>query len=177
LNGYTEKLVFSFVDIQNYKKVQNNLRRSSIAYQEFNERTMTEFAKELYILNKKWGFELATCAEKISLEEYGIAHNKCIDDDLMIKMFSKDKVLMNFLGVKIIPSDIFNPYAIIEKKRKNKDNGQREFCGCIVSKDIGEYNTCPHLCEYCYANVSKDDALSNWKQHKQNSSGETIKGK
>lgn len=176
LKGYTEKLVFSFADIKIYKKVQNNLRKNSIAYQEFNERTMSEFAEGLQSLNENWKFELATCAEKMPLEKYGINHNKCVDDDLMIKLFSNDKILMDFLGVKIIPPDIFNPNGLIEKKRKNKDNGQREFCGCIVSKDIGEYNTCPHLCEYCYANTSQNTALSNWNQHKQNPNKETIKG-
>lgn len=48
----------------------------------------------------------------------------------------------------------------------NQDKGQRQFCGCINSKDIGEYNTCPHLCEYCYANASKEMALKNWECHK-----------
>lgn len=176
LKNYTEKLVFSFADIKIYKKVQNNLRNNSIVYQEFNELTMTEFAEGLQFLNKKWNFNLATCAEQIPLEKYGIIHNKCVDDDLIIKLFSHDKSLMDFLGVKITPPDIFNRNGIIEKKRKNKDNGQREFCGCIISKDIGEYNTCPHLCEYCYANTSKDIALSNWKEHKQNPNKNTIKG-
>jgi DNA repair photolyase len=36
-----------------------------------------------------------------------------------------------------------------------KDKGQRRGCGCIVSKDIGTYDTCPHLCRYCYANSSE----------------------
>jgi hypothetical protein len=67
-------------------------------------------------------------------------------------------------------------YAI--KKKDNRDKGQRQFCGCMVSKDIGEYNTCPHLCEYCYANVSKDVAVGNWKRAKDtNWQSETITGK
>jgi len=175
LKNYTDKLVFSFADIKIYKKVQNNLRSNSIFYQEFNERTMNEFATGLQHLNKNWNFELATCAEQIPLEKYGIIHNKCVDDDLMIKLFSCDKVLMDFLGVKITPPDMFNPNGRIEKMQNNKDKGQRQYCGCIVSKDIGEYNTCPHLCEYCYANTSKNIALTNWNLHKQNPNNETIK--
>jgi DNA repair photolyase len=175
LKNHTNKLVFSFADIKIYRKVQNNLRNNSIPYQEFNERTMNEFAAELKQLNENWHFELATCAEQIALERYGISHNKCIDDDLMIKLFSHDKVLMDFLGVKITPPDMFNPNDTVEKKRNNKDNGQRQYCGCIVSKDIGEYNTCPHLCEYCYANANKNIALKNWNLHKQNPYNESIK--
>lgn len=175
LKNYTDKLVFSFADIGLYNKVQNNMRKNSIPYQEFTERTMNEFASGLYQLNTNWHFDLATCAEKIPLEKYGIKHNKCIDDDLMIKLFSHDKVLMDFLGVKITQPDLFNPNLSIEKKRNNKDKGQRQYCGCIISKDIGEYNTCPHLCEYCYANTSKEIALKNWELHKQNPDNETIK--
>jgi DNA repair photolyase len=176
LKNYTDRLVFSFADIKIYRKVQNNLRNNSIPYQEFNERTMNEFAAGLQRLNENWHFELATCAEQIPLEKYGIAHNKCVDDDLIIKLFPHDKALIDFLGVKITPPDMFNPKGSIEKKRKNKDSGQRQFCDCIVSKDIGEYNTCPHLCAYCYANTNKNIALTNWELHKQNPNNETITG-
>lgn len=176
LNGYTGKMVFSFADINLYKKVQNNLRKNSINYQEFNENRMNEFAKGLQQLNLNWNFEIGTCAEKIPLEKYGIIHNKCVDDDLMIKLFPNDKILMDFLGVKITPPDIFNPIGFIENKKNNKDKGQREFCGCVFSKDIGEYNTCPHLCEYCYANASKEIALANWEKHLKEPTNEMIKG-
>jgi len=175
LKNYTNKLVFSYVDIKLYKKVQNNLRKNLINYQEFNERTMNEFALGLQKLNKSWNFEIGTCAEKIPLEKFGIIHNKCIDDDLIIKLFSHDKVLMDFLGVRIIPPDMFNSEYRIEKTKNCKDKGQRKLCGCIVSKDIGEYNTCPHLCEYCYANTSKEIALANWEMHKRNLNNEMIK--
>jgi hypothetical protein len=127
LKNHTSKLVFSFADIKIYRKVQNNLRGNSIPYREFNERTMDEFAAGLQQLNKGWHFELATCAEQIPLEKYGIAHNKCVDDDLIIKLFSHDKALMDFLGVKITLPNMFNPNRNIEKKRNNKDNGQRQF--------------------------------------------------
>ncbi|HAN77023.1 MAG TPA: hypothetical protein DCQ31_04225, partial [Bacteroidales bacterium] len=147
LKEHTNKLVFSFADIKSYKKVQNNLRKASINYVEFNERTMNEIAAGLQALNKTWRFkEIGTCAEPIDLKKYGITHNKCIDDDLMIKLFSKDKKLMDFIGYKppVVQTNLFAQEPIVEYKSNTlKDKGQREFCGCIMSKDIGQYNTCP----------------------------------
>lgn len=190
LLGYTEKLVFSFADITEYRKVKSNLEKNGINYRVWTENEMLIFAQQLSELNKKWNYELATCGEKIDINQFGIKHNHCVDDDLMIKLAYNDKELMKFLSVdikqrgvslfdeEIIPSDAImlseNKYAI--KKKNNKDKGQRQFCGCIVSKDIGEYNTCPHLCEYCYANASKEVAVRNWKQHKNNLFGESILG-
>ena len=177
LKGYTDKMVFSYADIRTYRKVQSNLERNDIKFREFEEEDMHYIAKNLAALNSNWSYTLATCGEKIDLEQYGIEHNKCVDDDLMIKYFSEDERLMDFLGVEVVRGDLFNPQSTIIKHKKNKDKGQRAFCGCIVSKDIGEYNTCPHLCEYCYANTSKETALKNWQRHKENPNAETIIGK
>jgi DNA repair photolyase len=186
LFDYTEKLVFSYADIALYKKVKANLEKSHVNYQEWTIEQMEEFAQRLSALNQKWHYQLATCGEKINLEQYGIQHNRCVDDDLMIRFAHKDEVLMNFLGVEIKPAEdlLFVPEhsillddgRIAIKTKDNKDKGQRQFCGCMVSKDIGEYNTCPHLCEYCYANSSKEVAVRNWEEHKNNRFGETIKG-
>jgi hypothetical protein len=176
LKGYTDKLVFSFADIRQYKKVQTNLDKSTTNYREFDEAQMNEFCRGLAELNQSWNFQLGTCAEPIALEQYGILHNKCIDDDLIIRLFPNDKALMDLLGVKVIAPDIFNPDQHIEKTKNNRDTGQRVFCGCIVSKDIGEYNTCPHQCEYCYANTNPQAALSNYKRFRGNNNSESISG-
>lgn len=191
LLNYTEKLVFSYADILGYRKVQANLENNHIPYKDWTEPQMLEFAERLAHLNKKWGYTLGTCAEKVNLEPFGIIHNRCIDDTLMIRFAHNDNVLMDFLKVKKMPmptTDIFGntstlpqdaiilPNNTYATRSDNRDKGQRQFCGCIISKDIGEYNTCPHLCEYCYANTSKEIAIKNWKEHQKNHFGETIKG-
>lgn len=192
LNGFTEKLVFSFADIESYKKVKANLDRNKINYREWDADSMNEFAQRLSELNRErgWNFQLATCGEKIDISRYGIAHNRCVDDDLMIRFGYKDQELMKFLNVDIhtvSPSLFVDPeipegalrisdtlYGV--KQKNNRDKGQRQFCGCIVSKDIGQYNTCPHLCEYCYANASKETAIANYRRHKSSPLSDKIIG-
>ena len=105
--GYTEKLVFSFADISLYKKVENNLKKNNIAYREWEEEMMVEFAQRLAELNHKqgWNYKLATCGETIELK--GIEHNHCVDDSLMIRLANKDKILMDYLCVEIKEVEFF----------------------------------------------------------------------
>ena len=194
LKGYTEKLVFSYADITVYKKVKANLEKSGVPYHEWTTEQMEEFAQKLSELNhnRGWNYQLATCGEKINIEKYGIAHNRCIDGDLITRLAWDDKKLMNFMKVKIqsmpAPSLFDNTPSLPQGaivlpnnqfflSAHKKDPGQRPLCGCMAAKDIGEYNTCPHLCEYCYANTTKQLALDNWKRHQQNKNADTITGK
>lgn len=193
LRGYTEKLVFSFADILSYRKVKANLERSHINYIDWSKEQMMEFAEKLVCLNKNkgWNYILATCGESADLD--GVEHNHCVDDRLIVRFGYQSKKLMTFLGIEIIdteqqhglfadiepleiPSDAIlldnSHYAVINKN--NKDKGQRTVCGCMKSKDIGEYNTCPHLCEYCYANASKEVAVANWMRHQLNNNNDSI---
>lgn len=193
LKDYTEKLVFSYADIALYKKVASNLKSNGIPYHEWQIDQMEDFASKLSVMNQErgWGFQLATCGEKIDISKYGIQHNRCIDGDLITRLAWDDKALMDFMKVKIetmpaptlfdepeLPQGAIrlsgNRYFISTHR---KDPGQRVFCECMASKDIGEYNTCPHLCEYCYANTSKQAALQNWKRHQDNKYSDTITGK
>jgi len=47
-------------------------------------------------------------------------------------------------------------------------NGRKE-CACLLTADIGAYNTCGHLCKYCYANYSEELVKENLKKHDKNS--------
>jgi DNA repair photolyase len=167
VSGYTKKLVISFLDLDRYNKVQQNAARTGSDFREFTEEEMNEIAQEISRIAKEGGIKVATCAEKIDLEKYGIEHNRCIDDDLMIKCFSKDRELMDFLGVEI-SDDLFGGEGG-RTIRNMKDAGQRETCGCIASKDIGRYSTCPHLCKYCYANGKVSEVLEFKRNHNPNS--------
>lgn len=160
---YTKKLVFSFVDIKNYKKVSKNM--AHIPFIEFDKISMEEVAFKLLNLAKIWGLDIATCGEKINLDKFNISHNKCIDDDLIIRLFSDDKKLMDFMGVKKELTLFGDKFT---KTKNLKDYNQRKTCKCIVAKDIGHYNSCVHGCIYCYANLNHESAKQNYIKYKMN---------
>jgi len=156
LANHTRKLVFSFADIAAYPAVRRNLGRAGIAAREFAPAEMEDFARGLAELNRAHGLALATCAEEIDLAAHGIAHNRCVDGELLARLWPDDAALLDFLG----------------SRAARKDPGQRRACGCLASKDVGRYGTCPHGCTYCYANVSRAAAERNFRAHR--ADGETI---
>ena len=83
---------------------------------------MYELAARLVDVADKNNLIVESCAEKINLDQFGIAHGHCIDCNLFEQL----------LGCKL---DL------------DKDKNQREECGCMASIDIGMYNTCKNGCK------------------------------
>jgi hypothetical protein len=122
LYPYTEKCVISFID--SYPFLNKAFDDNSITV--LTEEKIFKAARLLSAIAKKYRLPLFTCCEKTNLEKFGILHNKCIDDELIERLFHT-------------------------KIKAPKDPSQRDGCGCCISRDIGAYNTCPHTCVYCYA--------------------------
>nr|WP_297706436.1 DUF1848 domain-containing protein [uncultured Butyrivibrio sp.] len=64
--------------------------------------------------------------------------------------------------------------AIYEKAVHNtmvfpKGKSARASCKCFLGNDIGMYNTCLHMCRYCYANYDYKTVMDNHDNHDPNS--------
>ncbi len=55
--------------------------------------------------------------------------------------------------------------AIGKRLNAPKKKGARAECACYLSCDIGAYNTCKHLCRYCYANAEPARVLAQSRLH------------
>jgi hypothetical protein len=86
------------------------------------------------------GMQIQSCAEELDLTVYGIQPGKCIDDDYIQTTF----------GIEV---------------GHKKDPSQRKACGCVVSKDIGMYDSCLFGCQYCYATGNFERAREHYEQH------------
>ncbi|MCP4579229.1 MAG: DUF1848 domain-containing protein [Deltaproteobacteria bacterium] len=142
LKGYTTRSVISIVDI--YRKVAKRLRLLENRGIQIAEPTRTEFnnlMKYLSVSARANDMEIQTCAEKPDLSSHGISSGKCINDDLIRK--------------------VFNLHVT-----SRKDPSQRAACGCVASRDIGMYDTCRFGCVYCYATTSVERARNQHRNHK-----------
>jgi len=140
LDGYVNHIIISFID--DYKNVRKNMNVLKI--KEFTDKDYEEIGKSFSTSASKYGITVQTCAEKINLVEYGFIKGECLSHTRAFKLTGKT----------------YNTW----KARKNIN------CRCVETVDIGTYNTCKHLCKYCYANFDEKTIDNNIKKHNPNSS-------
>ncbi|MGM0401975.1 MAG: DUF1848 domain-containing protein [Chloroflexota bacterium] len=144
LKGYTSRSVISILDI--YRSIAPRLealKEEGLKVVEHTEVPSDDFdvlMTGLVEIATANDMEITSCAEPLDLERYGVRPGKCIDDAYIHDVFD------------IEVTDEKDPY-------------QREACGCVVSKDIGMYGTCPFGCQYCYATRSFRRARQNYRAH------------
>lgn len=164
---FTGRMVISFIDIAKYPRVARNLERQGFGtVREFLPGEEEAFAAGLGELNRSWNLGITACGEKRDLAGFGISRGQCISYDLMTREFGGDPVLGRFLdrqdsnGLMVSGQPLRTPDHL-------RDPGQRRSCGCVVSKDIGQYGTCPHLCAYCYANSSQEMVMRRYRAYEE----------
>ena len=98
--------------------------------------------------------------------------------DFRERALGEDYELVYYLRTGQLPEpDLFGTFPALPDKRKElKDKGQRKACGCMISKDIGRYNTCSHFCVYCYANTSRECVQKNVAQCSERSGSGNCSG-
>lgn len=136
LSGCTKTCVISFIDI--YKKVERNFPEA----REVCEKDRIRLGRAFIEIAGKHGMTVRPCAEGNELAEYGADCSGCMTQ----KTF--ETALHTTLDVP--------------KQKLNQRNGK---CACLLGVDIGAYDTCGHLCRYCYANVHEDMVRENMKRH------------
>ena len=107
-----------------YPKVRKNFPEA----REVSKDDRLSLGKEIIKIATRCGMTVKPCAEGDELSQYGADGSGCM------KISDYEKAI----GKRLIPP---------------KKKGARAECTCFLSCDIGAYNTCMHLCKYCYANA------------------------
>ena len=136
LAGYTKTCVISFIDI--YKKVERNFQGAK----EVSKKDRITLGKEFIRIAGKFGMTIRPCAEGDELALYGADCSGC----MTVNTFET----------------ALDAHLDVPKRKINQRNGQ---CACLLGVDIGAYDTCGHLCKYCYANSNTRLVKENMKKH------------
>lgn len=140
LAGATDEVVISFAQI--YRKTRRNLERSAgthgFGWVDPDDEVKRTLVRDLAGIAREHGMQLTLCAQDSYVTE-GAAPARCIDAGRLA--------------------------AVAGRPVRAEARGHRPACGCYRSRDIGEYDTCPQGCVYCYAVQDRERALARYRQH------------
>jgi hypothetical protein len=140
LSGLTDEVVVSFATF--YKKTQRNLEKSArengFTWIEPTRDQKKEMLTRYVEIAASYGMQLTVCAQPENMVP-GAKEAHCIDAQRLADL---------------------SGYPI-----KAKFHGNRPGCACAEARDIGEYDTCPHGCVYCYAVQDRNLARIRHRKH------------
>lgn len=135
LRGATQRCYFSFVNW--YLKVQRNFAKATaelgVYFRDADLAERLDIVRQLVPIAAANGMTLYSCCQDALCAVEGVAKSRCVD---------------------IATIHEITP----ERYRRLREAPTREDCGCYESRDIGYYDSCPHGCLYCYANLNRERA-------------------
>lgn len=140
LNGYVNKIIVSFMD--EYKNVRSN--KNILKYRAFTREDYKKIGEAFSKSAHDNGMSVQTCFEDEDLTQYGFVKGECLSHELA--------------------------YILTGKKFKSSNVRKEKKCECVQMVDIGDYNSCMHMCKYCYANYDEKAVSNNFERHDDNSS-------
>lgn len=140
LNGYVNKIIVSFMD--EYKNVRSN--KNILKYRTFTREDYKKIGEAFSKSAMDNGMSVQTCFEDEDLTQYGFVKGECLSHELA--------------------------YILTGKKFKSSNVRKEKKCECVQMVDIGDYNSCMHMCKYCYANYDEKAVSNNFERHDDNSS-------
>lgn len=140
LEGTTDEVIISFA--QFYRKTRKNLnsaaQKSGFSWEDPPESEKLNLISELAKIAKSHMMQLRICSQPSLVTKEAKAAS-CVDTERLSEIAG----------------------YVIDTGLKPRRPG----CGCHASRDIGEYDTCPHGCVYCYAVKNRRLAVERFKRH------------
>ena len=119
-----------------YQKVRRNFPE----VQEVKAVDRAVIGREFVQIGREYGMTIKACAEGEELSVYGVDCSGCMT------LETYERALHGNLNAP--------------KYQPGRSN-----CACYLSCDIGQYDTCGHMCRYCYANSSPEAVRRNMRRH------------
>jgi hypothetical protein len=138
--GATDEVVISFVHL--YKKTLRNMEWAAQAFgfswEDPSPDAKRKLASEMVQIASSHGMRLSVCSQRDFIVP-GAHDARCVDAERL--------------------------EAVAGRRIRADQRGNRKECGCFASRDIGDYDTCPHGCVYCYAVLNRELAQQRFKEH------------
>lgn len=135
LHGLTRVCVISFIDL--YAKVRRNFPAARAVELETQEQLAQHFVR----VGQRYGLSIRACAEGEHLARFGVDCGGCMTPAVYAQALGRRLAL---------------PRGLTRARKE---------CACVMGNDIGAYNSCPHLCRYCYANANAALVRANAARH------------